>query len=183
MWQKPDRTPLEFIKQVKAQADVINVHEGQAGFHPELYKAHLAEWMAINNETAAVGASDASKKAATESSCEEYLACYAVRTADNTRFKDLKNELDNDFLKGKNCYPKKMEDALRLMQNHKSAAMTRTAGRGKGHDRNQSSSQKADEDEKGVNFGKEVKKERGTSLITRREKSLGKEVKRKEGHL
>jgi hypothetical protein len=152
MWQKPDQTPLDFIKQVKAQADVINVHGGRAGFHPELYKAHLAKWMVINNETTGGGASDASKKAATESSCEEYLACYAVCTADNTRFKDLKNELDNDFLKEKDCYPKKMEDALRLMQNHKSATMMRTASKGKGRDKNQASSQKGDEDEKGVAF-------------------------------
>jgi hypothetical protein len=31
MWQKPDQTPLDFIKQVKAQADVINVHGGGLG--------------------------------------------------------------------------------------------------------------------------------------------------------
>jgi hypothetical protein len=43
MWQKPDQSPLEFVKQVKAQVDVINVHGGRAGYHPELYKAHLAE--------------------------------------------------------------------------------------------------------------------------------------------
>jgi hypothetical protein len=132
MWQKPDQSPLEFVKQVKAQAqaDVINFHGGRAGYHPELYKAHLAEWMAVNNEDATTGASDASKRAATESSCEEYLACFAVCTADNARFKELKNELDNDFLKGKDNYPKKMENALRLMQNHKSVPV-KTAGRGR----------------------------------------------------
>ena len=132
MWQKPEQSPLEFVKQVKAQADVINVHGGRAGYHPELYKAHLAEWMDINNEDATTGPSTASEKAAMESSCEEYLACFAVRTADNGRFKTLKNELDNDFLKGKDTYPKKMEDALRLMQNHKSVPEKTSTGRGKG---------------------------------------------------
>jgi hypothetical protein len=43
----------------QAQADVINFHGGRAGYHPELYKAHLAEWMAVNNEDATTGASDA----------------------------------------------------------------------------------------------------------------------------
>jgi hypothetical protein len=39
--------------------------------------------------------------------------------------------LDNNFLKGKDTYPKKMEDALRLqIQNHKSVSV-KTAGRGK----------------------------------------------------
>ena len=107
--------------------------------------------MAINNEDATTGASDTNKRAATESSCKEYLACFAVRTADNACFKELKNKLDNDFLKGKDSYPKKMEDALRLMQNHKSVPV-KTAGRWKGKDRNQAQPQKADDDEKGVAF-------------------------------
>jgi hypothetical protein len=76
-----------------------------------------------------------------EGSCEEYLACFTVRTADNTRCKELQNELDYDFLKGKDTYSKKMEDALRLMQNHKSVPV-KTAGRGKARDRNQAQSKR-----------------------------------------
>eukprot|EP00804_Cyclotella_cryptica_P018946 CCRYP_006457-RA/>CCRYP_006457-RA protein AED:0.46 eAED:0.46 QI:0/0/0/1/0/0/2/0/127 len=52
------------------------------------------------------------KDQALETSCEEYLACFVL-------YKKLKDKLDNDFLKGKDTYPKKMEEALRLLQNHK----------------------------------------------------------------
>lgn len=153
MWQKPEQSPLEFVKQVKAQADVINVHGGNVGYHPELYKAHLAEWMDFNGEDPTVGPSPATKKAAMESSCEEYLACFAIRTADNNRFKTLKNELDNDYLKGKDTYPKKMEDALRLMQNHKSVIEKTTSRRGGNKNQAQQQKKADDDDEKGVAFG------------------------------
>jgi hypothetical protein len=57
---------------------VINVHGGRAGYHPGLYKAHLAEWMDINNKDATTGASDASKKAAVKNILR--VSQYVLRT-------------------------------------------------------------------------------------------------------
>eukprot|EP00804_Cyclotella_cryptica_P030257 CCRYP_017126-RA/>CCRYP_017126-RA protein AED:0.35 eAED:0.30 QI:0/0/0/1/1/1/2/0/455 len=110
-------SPLDFIKLVKAQADVINVHGGRAGYHPGLYKQHLKIWMEQKGETGEASAETIEQ--ATETICEEYLACYVIRAVHKEKYESLKNELDNDFLKGKDTYPKKMEEALRLLQNHK----------------------------------------------------------------
>ena len=54
-------------------------------------------------------------------------------------------------MKGKDTYPKKMEDALRLMQNHKSVP-TKPTGKSGGQGRQHSQTAKTDDDEKGVAF-------------------------------
>eukprot|EP00804_Cyclotella_cryptica_P002560 CCRYP_010401-RA/>CCRYP_010401-RA protein AED:0.15 eAED:0.13 QI:0/0/0/0.5/1/1/8/0/1350 len=123
--QDRETTPLDFIKLVKAQADVINIHGGRAGYHPGLYKQHLKIWM--EQKGLSGNPTQETMDQAMETSCEEYLACFVIRAANKERYEKLKDELDNDFLKGKDTYPKKMEDALRLLQSHKGGKL-REAG-------------------------------------------------------
>eukprot|EP00804_Cyclotella_cryptica_P009166 CCRYP_003224-RA/>CCRYP_003224-RA protein AED:0.55 eAED:0.36 QI:0/0/0/1/1/1/2/0/345 len=58
------------------------------------------------------------KDQAMETSCYEYLACFVIWAANREKYEGLKDKLNNDFLKGKDMYPKRMEEALRLLQNH-----------------------------------------------------------------
>ena len=52
---------------------------------------------------------------ASESSCAEYLACLFLLLADNEGFKMLKKTLNNNFLLGRQEYPKDVLAPKRLM--------------------------------------------------------------------
>ena len=54
-----------------------------------------------------------------ETSCEEYKASLFMRLANENRFKDLKNQLDDMNLFNREAYPKTTDQALRYLKNYK----------------------------------------------------------------
>ena len=52
---------------------------------------------------------------ASESACAEYLACLFLLLVDDERFKTLKKTLNNNFLLGRQEYPKDVLASKRLM--------------------------------------------------------------------
>ena len=52
---------------------------------------------------------------ASESACAEYLVCLFLLQSDDERFKTLKKTLNNNFLLGRQEYPKDVLESKRLM--------------------------------------------------------------------
>jgi hypothetical protein len=50
---------------------------------------------------------------------ERYLAVAMLSTADNSRYSKLKEELENDYKKGSNHYPKTVTEAYNLIVNYR----------------------------------------------------------------
>lgn len=50
---------------------------------------------------------------------QEYLASMFISGADNGRYKALKNELENDYAKGTDFYPKTVKSTVMLMNRYK----------------------------------------------------------------
>jgi hypothetical protein len=48
---------------------------------------------------------------------EEVKATYLISSANNSRYRELKNSLENDFVKGQDNYPRDCEQALGML-NH-----------------------------------------------------------------
>ena len=52
-------------------------------------------------------------------SCDEFLACIFIMMADDSRYKPLKTQLENDFLLGKLHYPQTVVAAKSLLSDYK----------------------------------------------------------------
>ena len=119
---KSDEDPNDFMEIFKTMAETINVHGGQAGLHPRLLSEHkvriLAEQGKVEKDLNP-DEREALARAAMDASCEEYLSCLFIRVSDNTRFKGLKEALDNQFLLDKSAYPRELSEALKLLKNFK----------------------------------------------------------------
>ena len=98
---------------------MIDVHGGKAGYHPGLYKKHLDEIRADVQRGTITLTLDEMRTKAMETSCEEYKASLFMRLANEGKFKDLKNQLDDMNLFNREAYPKTMDQALRYLQNYK----------------------------------------------------------------
>ncbi len=118
-YQKPQMTNVDYYKTFKAIRAVVDVHGGRAGFHEGMYKERLREIKTKNGLNVADPATDEMREKAMIESCNEYLGCLFIRNSDEGRYKQLKSTLDNSYLFGKDDYPTSIEDALRMMQNHK----------------------------------------------------------------
>ena len=119
-FQRDHKSIMDYYKKFNAQCDVIDVHGGKAGYHPGLYNKYLDEI----KDNVARGIStlitlDEMKTKAMETSCEEYKASLFMRLANENRFKDLKNQLDDMNLFNREAYPKTMDQALHYLQNYK----------------------------------------------------------------
>ena len=129
---KPDEDPNDFMEIFKTMAETINVHGGQAGLHPRLLEEHkerLLKEMGRSESDLNSGETDALGVAAVDASCEEYLSCLFIRVSDNTRFKGLKEALDNQFLLDKSAYPQELSEALKLLKNFKVSGGSGAANR------------------------------------------------------
>jgi hypothetical protein len=110
---------MDYYKKFNAQCDVIDVHGGKAGYHPGLYNKHLDEIRDNVARGVLTLTLDEMRTKAMETSCEEYKASLFMRLANENRFKDLKNQLDDMNLFNREAYPKTMDQALRYLQNYK----------------------------------------------------------------
>ena len=94
--------------------EVVETYEGSIGAHLGLRNAVLKE-EGLNPTSATAPA----KEAALKKARAEYLSCLLLSGADNLRYKSLKEDLSNDYLKGKDAYPKTYEATLKLLNNYK----------------------------------------------------------------
>ena len=104
---------MDYLAEFKSIQKVIETHEGSIGKHKGLIKQKCSDFgfnpapdpLEIKKVTVEV------KK--------EYLTCLFISGADNTLYKQLKNELENDHLKGNDSCPKTYDDAMKMIENYK----------------------------------------------------------------
>ena len=114
----------DFYRVFTAQVETINAHGGQSGFHPAVFATHLAALRVSRgvDDTAMVAMSSADKAeldgAAKTASCEEYLGSLFLLMSDDTRFKPLKTQLENNYILGKQEYPHTVLAAKRMMADY-----------------------------------------------------------------
>jgi hypothetical protein len=118
-FQEKGMSNNEYYRLFKASRDVVNVHGGCVGFHQGLFNEHVRELKKANNIPASDRASDAIRAEALSKTCNEYLGCLFILNSDKDRFSGLKQTLDNANLFGNDDYPKSIEEAVKLMENHK----------------------------------------------------------------
>ena len=85
------------------------------GEHPGLISTVLLE-----EGISPAGATDDQRTDATKTAKERYLTCLLLSGADNTRYGQLKTDLENENLKGKDAYPKNYKQIMKLLNNYKS---------------------------------------------------------------
>ena len=118
MWQKVHAFLVDSMRLLKAQVDTINVRGGSSRYHTDLYKDNLTAKCKAEN-VAYEYTSKKIRETTLDESCTEYLACLSVKTSGNGSYRVLNNTLDNGHIMGKYAYPKKMREALKLMDNYK----------------------------------------------------------------
>jgi hypothetical protein len=115
---------VDYYKTFKAIRTVVDVHKGRAGFHEGIFKEKLKQTRKENGLDPSDVATDEMQEKAMSSSWDKYLGCLFISNADDPRFKELKKALDNAYLFGNDDYLTSIDNALRMMQNHK---LTQTA--------------------------------------------------------
>ena len=93
-FQRTNQKNSEYLKEFKALVEVIETYDGQVGEHPGLMKMSLTE-VSLDVGTA----SDDKKTSAKKKGKDKYIACLFLVGADNVRYRQLKIDLDNSFLK------------------------------------------------------------------------------------
>ena len=122
--QGKNETIDDFYRVFTAQVETINAHGGQAGFHPAVFAKHLAAIRVSRgiDDVAILALSSAEKAeldgAAKTASCEEYLGSLFLLMSDDTRFKPLKTQLENNYILGKQEYPHTVLAAKRMMADY-----------------------------------------------------------------
>lgn len=102
----------------------MNVNGGQASLSKGLYEKTLREIKSEMGQDNDDKATDEMRQRALKDSCNKYLGCLFIPGADDARYKALKIMLDNANLFGNDDYPKSIKDALRQLNNHKSAGVS-----------------------------------------------------------
>mmetsp|Transcript_1121 Transcript_1121/g.2410 ORF Transcript_1121/g.2410 Transcript_1121/m.2410 type:complete len:630 (-) Transcript_1121:237-2126(-) len=112
--QEYNQSVSKYIKNHKALWEASEAFGASPGFHDGLAMQWLANahWVADRNAPTR----EEHTRAARESS-EAVQACMLIYGADQQRFGELKADLNNDYLKGNDCYPKTVERARNLLEN------------------------------------------------------------------
>ena len=115
----------DFYKTFTAQVDTINTNGGSAGFHNDVYTKHMlslwdrylvtADSLAAMSPAEKLALENRFQKEAMESSCEKYLACLFLLLVDESRFKLVTTDMNNNHLLGKQEYLSNVLAAKRLM--------------------------------------------------------------------
>ena len=111
--QKNNQSTDAYYKVFTSTVDTINANGGTAGWHPQLFKIHQEATMVMQEIVIAQmdGLAAAEERIqfeeeASESTCTDYFACLLLLLADNERFKTPKKTLNNNFLLGRQEYPR-----------------------------------------------------------------------------
>ena len=112
--QAQDKSNSEYLEQFKNVLEVLQQHGGSIG-NDELFINHDKIWktLATRNRT------DDNKERALARCKERFLAYSFIYKADNERYGKLKEELQNDYMKGNNTYPETLVEAFQLLNNYK----------------------------------------------------------------
>ena len=111
----------EYVQFFAMLVGVVETYGGAYGQEPGLMKACLAE-MKVTKPGIDINDSDKDDLKAAYTTCrDEYLTCMLLRGACHTRYRQLKNDLTNDIMKGSNNYPKSILDATWMLTKYKGA--------------------------------------------------------------
>jgi len=115
--QESGWTSDKYHKLFTAQVETVEAHGGKPWHHPALIK----EWVAkLKTKYADEAISNPATKAvndAPEHAKKEFLACLFLLMSDDDRYKPLKTRLHNNFVLGRDEYPKDIPQATRLLKN------------------------------------------------------------------
>ena len=107
-----DLTVDEYQKKFTAAVEAMEAVDATPMEHPALYKRALAALTAGNPTGSAVTAEQ--RKVARRNAREEYLATAFLLGLNKNRYEGMLTELANDLVKGKDNYPKTVEEAHSL---------------------------------------------------------------------
>jgi hypothetical protein len=106
-----------------ALVGVVETYGGAYGNKPELLREQLIKQgvsAADVDKTVAIGGPNAAKiKKTLVVTRECYLSCMILQRSDNSRFYQVKTNLQNDMTKGTNNFPKTVVQMTRLLSNYK----------------------------------------------------------------
>lgn len=104
-----------FLEKFKTLTEVADDHGADVGIFPAAVRAKLAEQMASDPDAP----TPEELKAAKAVVKQEYLAVAYLSATNYDRYGDLLKDLENDYVKGHNNYPKTVTDAYGLVVNYK----------------------------------------------------------------
>ena len=123
--QKPGESTEVNYKIFIARKDTVNAHGGEVGRHAQLYMLARQQimdkldmdniYMADHTNLVVKIKIEAEAKA---KSSKAFLACLFVLMADNKRYKPLKDQLDNDYLLGRDRAPHTNVEAKQLLADY-----------------------------------------------------------------
>jgi hypothetical protein len=115
-YQTKDMSNTMFLENFQTLVSVVEYYGGTIGTDPKGAKAELIkEGIDVDN------VSDASKRKAMETAKNRYLAMTMLTAADVTRYSRLLEDLDNDYTKGNDNYPRTVTKAYNLIINYRQA--------------------------------------------------------------
>jgi hypothetical protein len=114
---------MDYVEYFMALVGVVETYGGAYGNEPGLLREQLIKQgvsAADVNKTVANGGPDAAKiKKALVVTHKYYLSCMILRGSDNSRFYQIKTDLQNDLTKGTNNFPTTVVEMTRLLSNYK----------------------------------------------------------------
>jgi hypothetical protein len=118
-----DVTVTDYVEYFMALVDVVETYGGAYGNEPGLLREQLIKQgmsAADADKTVANGGPDAAKiKKAMVVTRECYLSCMILQGSDNSRFYQVKTDLQNDMMKGTDNFPKTVVQTTRLLSDYK----------------------------------------------------------------
>ena len=106
----------DWKKKLESMITIVEQFGGSVSNHPGLVNQRALEIAVANGRNAnTINEGDVAR--AREMIDEEIKAAYMISGANNSKFKELKNSLENDYIKGQDNYPRDMEQALGML-NH-----------------------------------------------------------------
>ena len=112
--QAQGQSNSEYLEQFKNQIDLLEQH-GESFKDNSIYLDHDQRWkkLSARNQT------DEKKQEAKERCKEQYVAYAFIYKSDNDRYNKLKEELQNDYMKGNNNYPDTLVEAYQMLTNYR----------------------------------------------------------------
>jgi hypothetical protein len=118
-----DVTVTDYVEYFMALVGVAETYGGAYGNEPGLLREQLIKQgvtVADMDKTAANGGPNLAKiKKALVATREYYLSCMILRGSDNSRFYQVKTNLQNDITKGTDNYPKTVVKTTCLLSEYK----------------------------------------------------------------
>lgn len=112
-YQQGNQTNNNYAEELLSLISVVESHGGGYSFEPSIIKTVVKEQGIDYNL-----ATRAKIETAAETAKVQYLACLVLNGSDNGQYKQLKDELHNQFMMGRYNYPKKIEQSIKLLKNY-----------------------------------------------------------------